>query len=83
MRQRISSTALYGGVTRGPKIVGDEARAALRRLLAAIEDGSFVAEMKKTFAGREATLAAARNERLEAAAAEFAALIKRRRGQDK
>jgi ketol-acid reductoisomerase len=77
MRRRISSTALYGGATRGPKIIGPEVRQALQDILKAIEDGSFVAEMKKRWPGREEFLGTVRDERLEAAREEFERIIRR------
>lgn len=77
MRRRISTTALYGGVKRGRAIIGREARAAMRDVLTAIENGTFVKEFKKEFAGREATLAAARNNQLEEATAAFMNLLRR------
>jgi ketol-acid reductoisomerase len=81
MRRRISSTALYGGTTRGARVVGAEAKAALRDILAAVEDGSFVAEMKKLWPGREEFLNAVRNDRLEAAREEFEKTIRRPEGE--
>ncbi len=77
MRRRISSTALYGGGTRGPKVIGAEARQALQDILRAVEDGSFAAEMKKKWPGREEFLKAVRDERLEAAREEFEKIIRR------
>src|SRR3989442_1339000 len=41
MRRSISDTAEYGDYTRGPEIVTDEGRAAMRRMLADIPSGSF------------------------------------------
>jgi ketol-acid reductoisomerase len=43
-RRRISSTALYGDLTRGPRIVGQASRAALKTILAEIRSGEFAAE---------------------------------------
>jgi ketol-acid reductoisomerase len=43
-RRRISSTALYGDLTRGPRIIGPESRAALEAILAEIRSGGFAAE---------------------------------------
>jgi ketol-acid reductoisomerase len=77
MRRRISSTALYGGATRGPRVVGPEAENALKEILEAIEDGSFAAEMKKRWPGREESLKAVRNDGLEAAREEFEKIIRR------
>jgi len=44
MRRSISDTAEYGDYTRGPRIVTDEVRAAMRRMLADIQSGSFARE---------------------------------------
>jgi len=77
MRRRISSTALYGGATRGPKIVGEPARRAMEEILAAIQDGSFAAEMREGFPGRDELLRRIRNARLEEAREEFEKIIRR------
>jgi len=71
MRRRVSTAALYGGATRGPRVIGADAKAALRTILAAVEDGSFSRELKSRGAGREQLLRDARNERLEQARTEF------------
>jgi ketol-acid reductoisomerase len=44
MRYSISDTAEYGDLTRGPRIVTDETRAEMRRILDEIQDGSFADE---------------------------------------
>ncbi len=44
MRDRISNTAEYGGLTRGPRIISDDTRAAMRRILEEIRSGAFAAE---------------------------------------
>lgn len=44
MNWSISETAEWGGYTSGPKIVTDETRAAMKRILTAIQDGSFAKE---------------------------------------
>jgi ketol-acid reductoisomerase len=46
MRDRISRTALYGDLTRGDRIIGEEARAGMRRILEDIRDGSFARELE-------------------------------------
>ncbi len=79
MRRRVSSTALYGGGTRGPQIVGKETRRVLRGILKTIENGSFASEMKKYFPGREELLKSLRNEQLEGAAEEIRALTRKRK----
>jgi len=44
MRFSISDTAEYGDLTRGPRIVTDETRAEMRRILAEIKSGAFAEE---------------------------------------
>lgn len=44
MRRCISDTAEYGDRTRGPRVVGTESRAEMRRILAEIQDGRFARE---------------------------------------
>jgi ketol-acid reductoisomerase len=44
MRYTISNTAQYGDVTRGPRVIGPEARAELKRILWEIQSGSFARE---------------------------------------
>jgi ketol-acid reductoisomerase len=40
----VSDTAEYGGLSRGSRIVGDETRAEMKRILTEIQDGSFARE---------------------------------------
>ena len=44
MRYSISNTAEYGDLTRGEKVVGDTTRAAMKDVLARIQDGTFAKE---------------------------------------
>ena len=44
MRYSISNTAQYGDLTRGPRIVPEETRAEMRRILAEIQSGAFAKE---------------------------------------
>ncbi|MDB9312788.1 ketol-acid reductoisomerase [Spirulina sp. CS-785/01] len=44
MRNSISNTAEYGDYTRGPRIVTDETRAAMREVLSEIQSGQFARE---------------------------------------
>src|SRR5580765_4433868 len=44
MRYSISDTAKYGDVTRGPRIITDETKAEMRRILDEIQDGRFADE---------------------------------------
>ncbi len=45
MRERISGTASYGGMTRGPRLIDDGVRKRMRTILAEIESGQFAQEM--------------------------------------
>ncbi|MFZ1947372.1 MAG: ketol-acid reductoisomerase [bacterium] len=51
LEANISSTAFFGGATRGPRVVDGAVRARLEGMLAEIEDGSFVREFQKYVAG--------------------------------
>ncbi len=44
MRYSISDTARYGDVTRGPRVVGPEVKAAMKTVLREIQDGTFARE---------------------------------------
>jgi len=44
MRYSISNTAEYGDLTRGPRVVGDETRAAMKKILSDIQSGTFARE---------------------------------------
>jgi ketol-acid reductoisomerase len=49
----VSDTAEFGGYTRGPRIINDQTRAEMRRILAEVRDGSFAKELVAEFdAGR-------------------------------
>jgi ketol-acid reductoisomerase len=50
MRQGISGTALFGDLTRGPRVVGEESRAAMAALLEEIHSGAFAREWADEFA---------------------------------
>ena len=47
MRYSISNTAEYGDVTRGPRIVTDQTKAEMKKILAEIQNGSFTKEFAK------------------------------------
>lgn len=47
----VSDTAEYGGYTRGPRVVNDETRQAMREILAEIQDGRFADELIEEFDG--------------------------------
>ncbi len=44
MRNKISGTASYGGLTRGPRIIDDGVRARMQEILQEIENGEFARE---------------------------------------
>jgi ketol-acid reductoisomerase len=44
MRYSVSDTAEYGDLTRGPRVVGEPTRAAMKKLLADIQSGEFARE---------------------------------------
>jgi len=47
MRFSVSDTAEYGDYTAGPRVIGDAARAEMKKLLAEIQDGSFAKKWVK------------------------------------
>jgi ketol-acid reductoisomerase len=44
MRYSVSNTAEYGDLTRGPRIINEDVRGEMRKLLADIQSGSFADE---------------------------------------
>jgi ketol-acid reductoisomerase len=44
MRYSISNTAEYGDLTRGPRVIGEESRAAMKQILGEIQNGDFAKE---------------------------------------
>jgi ketol-acid reductoisomerase len=44
MRNSISNTAQYGDITRGPRVIGDESKAAMEQILKEIQSGAFTKE---------------------------------------
>jgi ketol-acid reductoisomerase len=58
-REGISGTALYGDLTRGPRVIGEATRAAMRTLLGEIRSGAFAAEWKAEDAAGRPRMAAA------------------------
>ena len=54
MRHSISNTAEYGDMTRGPKVITEETRQAMRKILADIQSGEFAKEwIAENEAGQE------------------------------
>lgn len=62
MRDGISNTARFGDYTRGPRVVTDQTRAAMREILREIQDGSFAREWLAEHAGGKPQFAAYRQE---------------------
>jgi ketol-acid reductoisomerase len=61
MRYSVSDTAEYGDVTRGPRIVTEQTRAAMREILGEVQSGKFAKEwMDEVAAGTPNLLAARR-----------------------
>jgi ketol-acid reductoisomerase len=49
MRKRISTTAKYGGLTRGPQIFGEESLRAMSKVLADVESGAFARQWRQEY----------------------------------
>lgn len=80
MRDRISGTARYGDLTRGPRIINEAVRAEMRRVLAEIESGQFAREW---LAESEAGLSRLKSLAAESESAEIEAVGRRLRGADR
>ena len=69
MRYSVSDTAEYGDYTRGPRIVNEQTRAEMRKILSEIQSGEFArAWIEENKTGRKNFLAmreAARNQPIE------------------
>ncbi len=69
MRYSISNTAEYGDYVSGPKVIGDEAKEAMREILKEIQNGSFakdfILERKAGYARMNAERANARRSQIE------------------
>jgi ketol-acid reductoisomerase len=61
LRDRVSGTALYGALTRGPRVIGPEARASMAELLEEVRSGAFAAEWQAEVAAGSPRLAALRD----------------------
>jgi len=75
----VSDTAEYGGYTRGPRIIAEQAREEMRTILAEIRDGRFARELVAEFdAGKPSFLKrreAEQSERIEQVGAELRPLM--------
>src|SRR5260370_42695346 len=45
----VSDTAEFGGSSRGPRVINEETREEMRRILAEVRDGSFTRELVDEF----------------------------------
>ena len=62
----VSDTAEYGGYTRGPRLINEQTREEMRRILGEIQDGSFTRELVEEFdAGKPNFLTRREAERAE------------------
>jgi ketol-acid reductoisomerase len=79
MRDSISNTAEYGDLTRGPRVVGDDTRVTMKKILGEIQSGSFAKEWineNKTGGKNFATLRAAeKNHQVEAVGANLRGMM--------
>src|SRR5262245_31690982 len=57
MRRGISGTALYGDLTRGPRVIGEASRAAMVSLLEEIRSGAFAREWAEEYRKGSPTIA--------------------------
>jgi ketol-acid reductoisomerase len=57
MRERISNTARYGDLTRGPRIIDDGVKARMKEALAEIQSGAFADEWTREYQSGKKTLA--------------------------
>ena len=58
LHDRISDTARYGSLTRGPRLIDEQVRREMRQLLAEIRDGSFARELLAEHEGGQMRLKA-------------------------
>ena len=79
MRHSISDTAEYGDYTRGPRLITEETRAEMRRILEEVRDGSFAREwLEENRAGRpnfERARQADKNHEIERVGAKLRAMM--------
>ncbi|HJP65589.1 MAG TPA: ketol-acid reductoisomerase [Actinomycetota bacterium] len=79
MRYSVSDTAEYGDYTRGPRVVDDDTRAEMRRILEEIRSGAFasewVTEAKAGFPRFEALRARQRDQQIEQVGARLRSMM--------
>jgi ketol-acid reductoisomerase len=60
MRESISTTAEFGDYTRGPRVIGQATRAAMKEILTEIQNGQFAAELEREIGAGMPTVKIAR-----------------------
>jgi ketol-acid reductoisomerase len=79
MRYSVSDTAEYGDYTRGPRVVNEQTRAEMRKILSEIQSGEFARQwIEENRTGRKNFLAmreAARNQPIETVGKELRAMM--------
>ncbi|WP_206539037.1 ketol-acid reductoisomerase [Nocardiopsis xinjiangensis] len=79
MNWSISDNAEYGGYTRGPRLITDQTREEMRKLLGEIQDGSYAKELMEEFDAGKPTFTkrreAEQNEQIETVGAELRPLM--------
>ena len=79
MNWSISDNAEYGGYTRGPRLITDQTREEMRKILGEIQDGSYAKELMEEFDAGKPTFTkrreAEQNEQIETVGAELRPLM--------
>lgn len=79
MNWSISDNAEYGGYTRGPRLITDQTREEMRKILGEIQDGSYAKELMEEFDAGKPTFTkrreAEQNEQVETVGAELRPLM--------
>ena len=65
MNFSVSDTAEYGGMSRGPKIINNDTKIAMKKILSDIQDGSFAKEWLKENESGQPVMNKLRNETKE------------------
>ena len=79
MNWSISDNAEYGGYTRGPRVITDQTRQEMRKILAEVQDGTYAKELMSEFDSGQPTFKkrreAEQNEQIEKVGAELRPLM--------
>ncbi|WP_197285719.1 ketol-acid reductoisomerase [Nocardiopsis sp. NRRL B-16309] len=79
MNWSVSDNAEYGGYTRGPRLITEQTREEMRRILGEIQDGSYAKELMDEFDAGQPTFSkrreAEQNEKIEKVGAELRPLM--------